>query len=140
MERSKSDSIVNLHEFKEWHPEGMEGDHCFDVGEIHYGLDGKLSVNLKDMNSQIKWQFAFLSPLAIRIVGEGSLMDYWNSGLVVKRHNVLVASSSPFLEWLEKSSSGAHSVGRVIHYAIFSDDVCLEILSSEEPVLSISSS
>jgi len=36
---------------------------------------------------------------------------------------------------LENSSGGVHSSGNMAHYAVFSDDVCVEVLSRVVPSL-----
>ncbi|MBB4128465.1 hypothetical protein GGR77_003795 [Xanthomonas translucens] len=133
--KSRNDSAAIEFNFEKFCPEGQGDEICFEIGEIIYGLDGELSIKLYNRESKLKSSLFFSSPLAIRIANEGSLMEYWNNGLIVGKHNLLVATTSPFLKWLEKSSSGVHSEGAVKHYAIFSDDVCLEVLSSEQPVL-----
>lgn len=121
-------------DFKEWRPIGLPGDHSLDVGEVHYGIDGRLTIDVRDtLSENITGKMVFLAPLAIRIAGEGSLMDYWRAGVVVQKHSLFVATSSAFLDWLERSSSGVHGGGKVAHYAVFSDDACIEVLSSDEP-------
>jgi hypothetical protein len=107
----------------------------YDIGSISYGLDGAFKLELLAADTAVNLELFFETPLAIRITQEGSLMDYWNSGFVVQRHNVFVTASSQFLDWLEHSSSGVHSVDRVKHFAVFTDDVCVEVLSTDDPVV-----
>ena len=121
--------------FMPWFAEGKLSSCSFDIGEIAYGTDGAFRLTLRGESGGVVTQaeLAFHAPLAIRIVGEGSLMDYWNAGFVVRDHNVFVADDSAFLQWLENSSSGVHKAGPVKHYAVFSDDICVEVLSREAP-------
>lgn len=113
---------------------GIE-ENFYDIGFISYGLDGAFKLELLASDTGGNLDLSFETPLAIRITQEGSLMDYWNGGFIVQRHNVFVATNSQFLDWLEHSSSGVHSVGRVKHFAVFTDDVCVEVLSTDDPVV-----
>ena len=125
-------------EFLPWYADGALAECSFDVGSIAYGTDGAFKLELLasgTCETKVHAELVFESPLAIRIVQEGSLMDYWSSGFVVRGHNVFVTANSQFLDWLEHSSSGVHSVDRVKHFAVFTDDVCVEVLSSEVPVV-----
>lgn len=122
-------------EFFEWHPEGLPGSHAFDVGNIVYDTSGTFRVELleRGKGAELRAELAFEAPLAIRIAGEGSLMPYWNAGFSVPHHNLFIASRSTFLSWLEASSSGVHGADEVKHYALFTDDVCVEVLSRVSP-------
>lgn len=121
--------------FEEWRPRGMNGDHSWDVGEVRYSIDGYLAVDLFEDAGQRPWVLVFETPLTVRITQEGSLQEYWESGLVVGRHNLMRATSSSLLTWLENSSGGVHGSEQVVHYAVFSDDVCIEVLSRVIPSL-----
>jgi len=131
---NRSDMI----EFLPWYADGTLPDCSFEVGAIAYGTDGAFKLELRASGAcetKVQAELVFESPLAVRIVQEGSLMDYWNGGFVVRGHNVFVTASSQFLDWLEHSSSGVHSVDRVRHFAVFTDDVCVEVLSSDVPTV-----
>lgn len=125
-------NLKQIVDFSPWYGDSEFGEHVFEVGAISYGADGVFRLSLASADS-VQAELIFQAPLATRIVQEGSLMDYWNSGFIVRNHNLFVATRSQFLSWLEHSSSGVHSVDRVRHYAIFTDDVCVEVLSSEAP-------
>ena len=130
------DQSPELPNFSPWFGDGALESCEFEVGPVSHGTDGALRIVLlpsKRKHKSVSVELVFLSPLAVRIAQEGSLMDYWNRGFVVGTHNVFVATASPFLNWLEHSSSGVHSVDRVKHYAVFSDDICVEVLSTEAP-------
>jgi hypothetical protein len=128
----KNSSMV---EFSAWYADGKLTANSFNIGPVTYGTSGNLKLELSAVVNDIKQKKAlvFHAPLAVRIVSEGSLMDYWNSGFVVRTHNVFISSNSEFLNWLEHSSSGVHAADSVKHYAIFTDDICVEILSREAP-------
>nr|ELF4101513.1 hypothetical protein [Stenotrophomonas maltophilia] len=121
--------------FEEWRPDEMDGDHSWDVGEVRYSIDGSMAVDLFENAGKNAWVLMFASPLTVRIAQEGSLHEYWESGVVVAGHNLMRATSSSLLTWLENSSGGVHSSGDVAHYAVFSDDVCVEVLSRVVPSL-----
>ncbi len=109
----------------------------YDIGSISYGVTGAFKIELLAPNAAKKVELSFETPLAIRITQEGSLMEYWNSGFEVHGHNVFIAARSQLLDWFEHSSSGVHSVDRVKHFAIFTDDVCVEVLSTDDPIVLI---
>lgn len=115
----------NSGNFEEWRPGEMDGDHSWDVGG-GCSIDGSLAVDLFENARKKAWVLMFTTPLTVRITQEGSLHEYWESGVVVVRHNLVRATSSSLLTWLENSSGGVHSSGHVAHYAVFSDDVCVE--------------
>ncbi len=122
-------------DFEEWRPDGMDGDHSWDVGEVRYSIDGSMAIDLFENAGKKAWVLMFATPLTVRIAQEGSLHEYWESGVVVVRHNLMRATSSSLLTWLENSSGGVHSSRHVVHYAVFSDDVCVEVLSRAVPSL-----
>ncbi|MNT15234.1 hypothetical protein D3C72_1502760 [compost metagenome] len=105
------------------------------MGEVRYSIDGSLTVDLFDNTGRKAWILMFATPLTVRIAQEGSLQEYWESGVVVPGHNLMRATSSSLLTWLENSSGGVHSSGNMAHYAVFSDDVCVEVLSRVVPYL-----
>lgn len=124
--------------FVPWFAEGKLPKCCFELGVIEYETNGMFKLELRTSNvceTKFHAHLVFEAPLAIRITQEGSLMEYWNSGFAAKEHGVFVAKSSQFMEWLEHSSSGVHSADQVKHFAVFSDDVCVEVLSSIEPIV-----
>lgn len=121
--------------FEEWKPDGMDRDHSWNVGEVRYSIDGSLAVDLFESTGRKAWVLIFATPLTVRITQEGSLQEYWESGVVVVRHNLMRATSSSLLTWLENSSGGVHSSDNMAHYAVFSDDVCVEVLSRVVPSL-----
>lgn len=45
------------------------------------------------------------------------------------------ATCSSLLTWLENSSGGVHALEQMMHYAVFSDDVCIEVLTRVVPAL-----
>lgn len=135
MEKNQESNRLEVNAFTEWHPQGVPGSRSFDVGPVKYGTDGVFRIELLEQgkSGEGRAELAFEAPLAIRIVGEGSLMSYWKSGFAVHGHSLFVASKSEFLSWLESSSSGVHGADRVKHYAVFSDDACVEVLSADSP-------
>lgn len=116
-----------------WHSPHLDPQISFDLGEITYGRDGSLRVEL--MSPEGGRTLLFDTPLAVRIVGEGSLMNYWRSGLRITGYNVIEAKRSELMRWLEESSSGVHSLDRTRHFAVFSDDLCIEVVTTAPPTV-----
>ncbi|WP_409461107.1 hypothetical protein ACK1O1_05865 [Stenotrophomonas maltophilia] len=121
--------------FEAWRPEGMNGSCAWNVGEVRYLIDGSLAVDLFNSAGQRAWGLVFETPLTVRITQAGSLQEYWESGLVVRGHNLMRATRSSLLTWLENSSGGVHVSGQMVHYAVFSDDACVEVISRVAPSL-----
>lgn len=121
--------------FEEWRPDGIDKHYSWNVGEVRYSIDGSLTVDLFEHTGRKAWILMFATPLTVRITQEGSLQEYWESGVVVAGHNLMRATSSSLLTWLENSSGGVHSSDNMAHYAVFSDDVCVEVLSRVVPSL-----
>lgn len=120
--------------FSEWHPTGLPDSDSFDIGLVVYGLDGTLRIDLlRQLDKRLAATVVFQAPLATRTASEGSLLEYWRTGFAVHKANLFVSRESELLAWLERSSDGVHSRDRVTHYAIFSDDLCVEVLSSDAP-------
>jgi hypothetical protein len=125
-----------MEKFLPWHGNGELVECIYEVGVISYGTDGLFKFKLIALDkTKTDFEIIFEAPLAIRIVQEGSLMDYWNSEFMVKGHNIFIAAASQLLNWLEHSSSGAHLVADIKHIAVFTDDVCIEILSRDFPLV-----
>jgi hypothetical protein len=124
--------------FYPWHGETKLPEGKFEIGAINYRTDGTLMIEIFTSpicENSIRFEFIFETPLAVRITQEGSLMSYWNTGIEVKNYNVFVAADTEFLNWLEYSSSGVHLANQTKHYAIFTDDICIEILSKVAPLV-----
>ncbi len=138
VQNNNPDTLMNKPtpvEFYPWFCDGNLPEGDYDVGSIAYLVDGACRLELHASGAAQPLVLIFDAPLAIRVVQEGSLMDYWNSGFSVLGHNVFCAGNSEFLSWLERSSGGVHSVDRVKHYAVFTDDICVEVLSTAVPFI-----
>lgn len=105
----------------------------FGLGTICSALDGSCTVQVTGHGGKVVGTLRFEVPLAVRVISEGSLLAYWNAGIRVKGSQLLRASSSEFLDWLAWSSGGVHQPPEVAHYALISDDVCVEVLSRVHP-------
>jgi hypothetical protein len=46
-----------------------------------------------------------------------------------------MSRGSSFLRWLEGSSGGVFTEREMTHYAIFTDDTCMEVLSIDAPLV-----
>jgi hypothetical protein len=134
---SKAEDQMSTIDFLPWNADGALPECRYRIGAIEHRADGPLWVELHrpDASGQVQVQLVFEAPLAVRVVHEASLLEYWNDGVVIGGHNVLITRTSKFLDWLEQSSGGVHRAPQVKHFAVLSDDVCLEVLSIEEPAL-----
>lgn len=118
--------------FCEWVPKGLGQAAQLDVGNVNFGLDSILRVEVSDKASGHSGAIAFSEPLSVRIGTTASLTAYWTSGFTATS-STYVADESEYLAWLKGSSEDVYSSLAVRHYAVFSDDVCVEVLCVAPP-------
>jgi len=122
-------------ELTTWRPSGLQYLAALDILEITHHPDGSCVIQLVSADAKTSvGAVRFESPLATRVTDQGNLGDYWSSGIRITGYNLFVAEKSDFLDWLERSSSGVHRSREVKHYAIFTEDICVEILSRAVPL------
>lgn len=121
-------------DFEEWFPPKFSGYGPFIIEGVEYSPNGALIIGIAGKAGNAgSAVLEFDAPIAVRIVGEGSLMKYWENGFVVRGHSIFSARNSDFLRWLDSSSAGVHASDKLTHYAIFSDDICVEVISYASP-------
>jgi len=125
--------VKEAEEFSEWFDEKkILKDAFYEIAEAQYGRDWSFNLNL----NSAKYGFfclKFTSPISIRINKEANLQSYWRNGVKIKQHNVLIAHKSEFISWISSMSDGIYDMEKMLHFAVFSDDICVEVLSIIEP-------
>jgi len=81
-----------------------------------------------------KLNIRFEKVLAFRNAHESCLLKTWEENESWEGHSsLLTVEGSEFLEWLHEQSFGLHADKPVTHYAVYTPDDCLDILSPIPP-------
>ena len=119
--------------FIPWGGHGHVGTGRVNIGEILVRSNGALRIDLHAgfPESRKVGVIEFEVPMAMRVVDQGMLGEYWGK-VAVSSGAIYVADQSAFLDW-----AIPHNVddpgARARHYGIFTDDTCIEVLSYLEP-------
>ena len=107
-----------------------------DIGDVRHDLRGQLIVTALVMPEKTRRiDVTFLEPIATRISNEGTLLQYWSDGFKTNGRSLFVARESEFLDWIQQASHGVYAAKDLSHYAVFSDDTCIEVLSMVPPTI-----
>ena len=73
--------------------------------------------------------------LLIGGIDEGDLISYerFDEDDNLGRWGFFIVDSSDYFEWFNHSSQGIHESEKVVHYAIYTPNDCLDILSAYPP-------
>jgi len=121
-----------------WKPQGNVYDNLY-VNSIEDAKEG-LTIILEQENpndSCIKIRFN--SYFSYRNTNESFLLDKWHyyDRNLLSQSCLFVVENSDYISWIKKSALSIHDDLKVIHYAIFTDEDCLEILTNEEPSVKV---
>lgn len=80
-------------------------------------------------------RIAFYYALTYRNVDEGDLISYdrQDEGGDLGRWGFFVVSTSDYLEWFLDVSHGLHDRDDITHYAIYTPNDCIDVLSKDPP-------
>jgi hypothetical protein len=120
--------------FKKWEPLSGLPEEMYLEG-LHNDYEG-FRLLLKSRGDQAKMlRITFDPVLAYRGIDEGDLISYqrFNEDDDLGRWAFFIVNSSDYLEWFNQSSQGIHEGEGVVHYAIYTPDDCLDILSAYPP-------
>jgi len=93
-----------------------------------------LKVFLKGMDSSAPiFRITFGSYLAYRNMDEGSKIRTWNRTTGREICPLYIVSHSLWLDWFHEESSGIYNDMTVMHYAIFTECDCIDVLTLDEP-------
>lgn len=79
-------------------------------------------------------RIVFDSPLGYRNVGESYRLKTWEENESFEGHSsLLIVEGSDFLEWFHDKSYNMQTDLPIVHYAIFTPDDCIDVLSTNVP-------
>ncbi len=120
--------------FRKWKPLANLPTEIY-LYELYQGYDNfKLLFKHYDKEEKIL-EIVFDPALVYRNIDEGDLLLYnridGEDGL--GRWGLFTVEESDYLEWFHLTSQGIHLNQNVVHYAIYTPDDCLDILSAYPP-------
>lgn len=102
---------------------------------LHNDYEG-FRLLLKGTGDQAKMlRITFDPVLAYRGIDEGDLISYerLDEDDQLGRWGFFIVGSSSYIEWFHRTSQGVHEEESIMHYAIYTPNDCLDILSSYPP-------
>jgi len=120
--------------FKKWEPISELPTEVYLEG-LHHDYEG-FRLLLKGSGSHGKMlRITFDPALLYRNLDEGDYLydeaDY--SQLETKEWSFFIIEKSDFLDWFQQVSQGIHRSQHIIHYAIYTPNDCVDILSAYPP-------
>lgn len=120
--------------FKKWEPIPGLQDEMYMEG-LYDDYEG-FRILLKGSDDHARMlRITFDPPLVYRVIDEGDLLsydrvnDYEPSG----QWAFFIVENSSYLEWFQHISQGIHDENAIVHYAIFTPNECIEVLSEYGP-------
>jgi len=116
--------------FEKWIPVSDLPNELY-LKELHQDSEGfRLFFKGKNSNEKIL-QIVFDMPLVYRNLDEGDYLQTIGPG--VNGWSLFVVHNSEYLAWFNNESQGIHEKQNVIHYAIYTPNDCIDILSAYPP-------
>jgi hypothetical protein len=75
----------------------------------------------------------FRAPIAYRVMDESYRLRTWQEAGLSRRTTLLTVLNSHFTAWLVAESCGVLDDQPLVHYAVFTDNECLDIVSQFPP-------
>lgn len=102
---------------------------------LHDDYEGfRILLRGEDVSSSML-RLVFDMPLAYRNLDEGSLLRTLSRVDFKGKWSLFTVKSSTWLEWFHEESNNLYSHDAVIHYAIFTPNDCIDVLTITEPVI-----
>lgn len=122
----------------EWKPFGKLLTKMYVTGtsDTDQGLNIKME---RGSDSRTIYELNFEYYFSYRNTKEHFLLNKWHSYEREKliASNMVIIQNSEYLEWLKNSGIGFHNDLNAQHYAIFTPEDCIEVLSSNPPTVNI---
>ena len=118
-------------EFRKWIPiEGLSGNLYLEG--LHDDYEGFRLLLKEESNQQRILRITFDPALSYRNTDEGGLLrTIGNKDLGT--WSLFIVENSDYLMWFNEESYGIHQLENIIHYAIYTPNDCLDILSIYPP-------
>lgn len=116
---------------KKWIPmDGLTNKLTFEG--LHYDVEG-FRVLLKNQNTEGRFISLSFGPLCFRLLDEGDYLKTVYSGDT--EGSLFIVENSSFARWFSEESKGIFSESEITHYAIYTQDECIDILVKYPPVV-----
>lgn len=113
-----------------WKPEEGLTDYL-SFYSIHYDVEGfRVLLKNKDTEGAV-YSFLF-TPLSFRVLDEG---DYLKTSYGNFKGSLYVIRNSDFVKWFAGECKGMYSPEKILHYGLYTDDECIDVLSAHPPVV-----
>ncbi|MEH6474115.1 MAG: hypothetical protein V7727_00440 [Sneathiella sp.] len=105
----------------------------FYVESIHDDYEGFRILLQGDDKTTDVLRIKFDVALAYRKVDEGDRWKTVSSNPELQKSVFFIVENSNWIDWFCNESCGIHSSDELIHYAIFTSNDCIDVLSAVEP-------
>ena len=125
---------MTIKNFVDWNPLKKQGQPLFlRVVEIRDSEEG-LSIIVESFKEKDEtFLFFFNCVLAYRVIGESDLLKTLGENEIER---FFQAKHTSFLDWFNEESSILHEDKDLSHFGIYTDDLCVDIITSLKPKVS----
>lgn len=119
-------------QYKKWLPLDSIPSRLYCEG-IHDDYEGFRIIVRGEGDDSSLLRISFDVALAYRNVDEGDLVQTIQLRPELGSFSLFVVENSSWVEWFESESCGLHSRKNIVHYAIYTSNDCIDVLSEFEP-------
>jgi hypothetical protein len=122
--------------YEPWTPgDGFKSPGIAYCNELH-ASKGDLRVNLEFENTKKVISIRFESPYLIRVMDEGDrLQTLPLLGEHAGETPFFMVNNSTLVQWFHSENRGIRSAQRIFHYAVYTANECIDVLTGIHPVL-----
>jgi hypothetical protein len=118
--------------YKKWNP--IEGNlKRLSCEALHDDFEGFRIILRSEDDSLPLLRVYFENALAYRNIDEGDRLKTINQNREFDGHSFFIVENSNWLEWFDKESLSIHKKENIKHYAIYTINDCIDILSESAP-------
>ncbi len=123
---------MKINNFTKWEPLPEISSHLTCEG-LHDDYEG-FRILLKGTEpDSLTLRITFDPALAYRNVDEGDLLQTISEIKSPGESSLFIVKNSSWKKWFNEESSGLHNDDDIIHYAIYTADDCIDVLSAFAP-------
>ena len=100
---------------------------------IHDDYEGFRILLRGEDNSSSMLRITFESLLAYRNIDEGNRLKTMEQATNFGSSSLYIVEDSTWIKWFNEESYGIHKSNKIIHYAIYTPNDCIDVLSEYEP-------